>query len=67
MIDDRINDKKSIKFHVKEFLESIKSELNGKKVIDIPAGSGSTTEVLLELVGGGGVLRRMTFSLNILW
>ncbi len=55
MIDDRINDKKSIKFHVKEFLESIKSELNGKKVIDIPAGSGSTTEVLLELVGGGSV------------
>ncbi|MEI6746006.1 MAG: class I SAM-dependent methyltransferase [Methylococcaceae bacterium] len=49
MIDERITDSKSIKFHVKTFLESIKSELNGKKVIDMPAGSGSTTEVLLEL------------------
>lgn len=49
MIDDRVTDSRSIKFHVKEFLEGIKSELKDKKVIDMPAGSGSTTEILLEI------------------
>ncbi len=45
MIDNQINNPKSIKFHVKEFLEGIKSELVGKTVIDMPAGSSSTSEV----------------------
>lgn len=49
MIDDRISDSRGIKFHVKSYLESIKSELHGKKVIDMPAGSGSTSEVLMDL------------------
>jgi SAM-dependent methyltransferase len=49
MIDKRTTDPKSIKFHVKFFLESIKLELSGKKVVDMPAGSGATTEALLEL------------------
>jgi SAM-dependent methyltransferase len=47
MIDEQIMNPKSIKFYVKNFLESIKHELEGKKIIDMPAGSGSTTEVLL--------------------
>ena len=49
MIDERITNSRSIKFHVKAFLENIQSEIKGKKVIDIPAGSGSTSEVLFEL------------------
>jgi ubiquinone/menaquinone biosynthesis C-methylase UbiE len=50
MIDERIlTDKKSIKFHVNNFLESIRVDLVGKTVVDMPAGSGSTTEILLKI------------------
>lgn len=49
MIDIKTNNPKCIKFHVKKFLESIRHELKGKKIIDMPAGSGSTTEILLDL------------------
>jgi len=33
---------------IKKYLESIKDELNGKTVIDIPSGNGATSEILLE-------------------
>ncbi len=48
MIDEHVKYPKSPKFHVKKYLDSIKSELQNKIVIDIPAGNGVTTEVLLE-------------------
>jgi len=48
MIDEYVNNPKSPKFHVKKYLDSIKSELKNKIVLDIPAGNGATTEILLE-------------------
>jgi SAM-dependent methyltransferase len=48
MIDKHIHNFKSPKFHVKKYLDSIKSELQNKIVLDIPAGNGVTTEILLE-------------------
>ncbi|MDF1546742.1 MAG: class I SAM-dependent methyltransferase [Bacteroidales bacterium] len=49
MINDRINNPKSPKYHVKKYLESRKEFLQDKVVIDIPAGNGVTTEILQEL------------------
>jgi len=49
MIDKHINNPKSIKYYVKKYLENIKAELKNKIVIDIPAGNGATTEILLNL------------------
>lgn len=49
MIDEHINNPKSIKYYVKKYLESIKKELKDKIVIDIPAGNGATSEILLNL------------------
>ncbi len=49
MIDNHVNNPKSPKYPVKRFFESIKSEMKDKIVIDIPAGNGATTEILLEL------------------
>ena len=49
MVDPQVNNPKSPKFGVKRFLFSIKEELQGKIVIDIPAGNGVTTEILLAL------------------
>ncbi len=49
MIDAHVNNPKSPKYHVKRYLEFIKDELKGKKVLDLAAGSGVTTEILLEL------------------
>lgn len=49
MIDPRAQDSRSIKYHVNKYLLSISSELRDKKVIDMPAGSGSTTEILLKI------------------
>jgi SAM-dependent methyltransferase len=49
MIDEHVNNPKSPKYHVKQYLRSIKNELKGRTVLDIPAGNGATTEVLLEL------------------
>ena len=48
MIDKDANNHKSIKFYVKEYLDSIKKELQSKVVIDVPAGNGLTTEILLQ-------------------
>lgn len=48
MIDEYVKNFKSPKFHVKKYLDSIKSELQNKVVLDIPAGNGVTTEILLE-------------------
>lgn len=49
MIDSHINNFKSPKFHVRKYLNSIKKDLKDKTVIDIPAGNGVTSEILLEL------------------
>jgi SAM-dependent methyltransferase len=49
MVDPNVNNPKSPKFHVKEYLHSIKDELRGKIVLDMPAGNGVTSEVLMEL------------------
>jgi ubiquinone/menaquinone biosynthesis C-methylase UbiE len=47
MIDKNIHNPKSPKFHVKKYLDSQKKELQDKIVLDIPAGNGVTTEILL--------------------
>jgi len=49
MIDDHINNPKSIKFYIKEFIEKDKKKITEKTVIDIPAGNGATTEILLNI------------------
>ncbi|NTW33099.1 MAG: class I SAM-dependent methyltransferase [Bacteroidetes bacterium] len=48
MIDKHVNNPKSPKFYIKKYLDSQKSELKNKIVLDIPAGNGVTTEILLE-------------------
>jgi len=47
MIDKHIHNPKSPKFYVKKYLDSQKKELQDKIVLDIPAGNGATTEILL--------------------
>lgn len=49
MIDNHVNNPKSPKYVVKRFFWSRKSEMKDKIVIDIPAGNGVTTEILIEL------------------
>src|SRR4051812_608157 len=49
MIDPNVNNPKSPKYYVKNYLHSIRDELKGKIVLDLAAGSGVTTEILLEL------------------
>lgn len=49
MVDPHVNNPKSPKFHVKRYLVSIKDELKGKIVLDLPAGNGVTSEILHEL------------------
>ncbi len=49
MIDPHVNNPKSPKYAVKRYLNSIKDELRDKIVIDMPAGNGVTSEILLEL------------------
>lgn len=48
MIDNQINNKSSVKYYVKRFLNRRKEELKGKVVVDLPAGSGVTSELLLN-------------------
>ena len=48
MIDNHINNPKSAKFYVKKYLDKHKKDLQNKIVLDIPAGNGVTTEILLE-------------------
>jgi SAM-dependent methyltransferase len=49
MVDPNVNNPKSPKFHVKKYLNRIKEELKGKVVVDMPAGNGVTSEILMEL------------------
>lgn len=49
MIDPNVNNKKSPKYHVKKYLTGIKDDLKGKIVLDLAAGSGVTSEILLEI------------------
>jgi len=49
MVDPQVNNPKSPKFYVKRYLTSIQEELKGRISIDMPAGNGVTSEVLLEL------------------
>ena len=49
MLDTHINNPKSPKFYVRRFLESRKDAVKGKRAIDIPAGNGATSEILLSL------------------
>ncbi len=49
MIDPHVNNPKSPKYHVKRYLNSIKDDLNNAVVLDLAAGSGVTSEILLEL------------------
>ena len=49
MVDPQVNNPKSPKFYVKRYLNSIKDQLKGKIVLDLPAGNGVTSEILLEL------------------
>ncbi|MDP2807509.1 MAG: class I SAM-dependent methyltransferase [bacterium] len=48
MIDAHINNSKSPKYYVKKYLDSQKDELRNKIVLDVPAGNGATTEILLD-------------------
>lgn len=48
MIDNYVNNPKSPKFYVKKYLDGIREELRNRIVIDVPAGNGATTEILLE-------------------
>lgn len=49
MIDKHVINPKSPKFYVKKYLDSLRNELQDKIVLDIPAGNGVTTEILLEI------------------
>jgi len=49
MVDPQVNNPKSPKFAVRKYLQSIQDELKGKLVIDMPAGNGVTSEILLNL------------------
>lgn len=45
---EHLNNPKSPKFHVRKYLESIRHEISDKIVIDLPAGNGVTTELLMH-------------------
>ncbi len=49
MIDQHVNNPKSIKYYMKKYLEALGSKLKNKIVIDVPAGNGATSEILLDL------------------
>lgn len=40
---------KDIKIHLEKILKNKSNELNGKKVIDLPAGSGTSSGLLHEM------------------
>ena len=46
MIDQDLNNRKSIKYYVKQYLEEIGTDLQNQRVIDIPAGNGATSAIL---------------------
>ncbi|BCG65866.1 MAG: 2-polyprenyl-6-hydroxyphenyl methylase3-demethylubiquinone-9 3-methyltransferase [Methyloprofundus sp.] len=49
MLDEHINNPKSIKYYVNQYLQSIKTELVAKIIVDAPAGTGATSEILKNL------------------
>lgn len=49
MLDQHVSNPKSIKYYVKRYLESLKTELKNKVIIDIPAGSGTTSKILFDM------------------
>lgn len=49
MINKHVLNPKSPKFHIKKFLINIKNDLKNKIILDIPAGDGATTEILIEI------------------
>lgn len=46
MADSHINNPKSPKYYVKRWLDARASDLAGKRVIDMPAGNGVTSQIL---------------------
>ena len=51
---DYTQNKKSIKYHIKQFLLHHANEIKGKTIVDFPAGNGITSSIAKEL--GGKVL-----------
>lgn len=51
MAKDYTKDPRSIKYHVKQFLQENKERIKDKKIIDLPAGNGVTSAILQELGG----------------
>ena len=49
MIDRDIDNPKSIKYYVRNYLQGLSWDLKNKIVIDIPAGTGVTSEILSDL------------------
>jgi ubiquinone/menaquinone biosynthesis C-methylase UbiE len=49
MINKHVLNPKSPKYHIKKFLINIKNDLKNKIILDIPAGDGATTEILIEI------------------
>ncbi len=47
MIDEYVYNPKSPKYYVKQYLDNHKQRLQNKIVLDVPAGNGVTTEILL--------------------
>ncbi|MBS1929305.1 MAG: class I SAM-dependent methyltransferase [Chitinophagaceae bacterium] len=47
-MEDYTKNYKSPKYHVKKYLDEIRDELMDKIVLDIPAGTGVTTQILLN-------------------
>lgn len=45
---EHLNNPRSPKYHVKKYLEGIRDELAGMVVVDLPAGNGVTTGLLLH-------------------
>ncbi len=49
MPNPNLNNRKSIKYYVKRYLEEKQTSLANKVVIDVPAGNGATAEILLDI------------------
>lgn len=49
MTDTHLDNPKSPKYYVKRYLESIRADLKDKTIVDMPAGTGVTTEILMRL------------------
>ena len=49
MIDEHVNNPKSIKYYIKRYFESNQELIKDKKVVDVPAGNGAASEILYDL------------------